>query len=109
VGGLATKARYILAPNGQDTKIAHPTVKPLSVMGKIIGNVNGAVVCDPFMGSGTAGVVCLKVGKKFIGIERDEKFFELAVGRIKAAYSQLDMFMPRDVMSAAHPLQEIML
>jgi len=109
VGELADLGRYILAMNGQDTKIAHPTVKPLAVMGKIISNVNGGQVCDPFMGSGTTGVACIKAGKKFIGIEKNETFFELAVGRVKAAYAQLDMFAPVQVMRAARPLQEIMI
>jgi len=95
VGDLPQKARFIVHPNGQDTGIPHPTVKPLAVMGKIISNVNGETVCDPFMGSGTTGVACVKAGKRFIGIEWNERFFELAVRRIKAAYSQMDMFMPR--------------
>jgi len=92
VGKLAQLSRYILSSNGQDKTIAHPTVKPLPIMGKILSNVNGEVVCDPFMGSGTTGIACMAVGKKFIGIEWNEKFFELAVERITTAYNQIDMF-----------------
>jgi len=113
VGVLSKRARYILAVNGKDTKIAHPTVKPLSVMGKIINNVNGARVCDPFMGSGTTGVACLRAGKGFVGIEHNPIFFELAVGRIKAAYDQIDIFQLNDagfgIEKAVRPLQEVMI
>jgi len=41
------------------------------------------VVLDPFMGSGTTGVSCMKLGRKFIGIELDEKYFKLAKNRIE--------------------------
>jgi len=113
VGVIAQKARYILAMNGQNTKIAHPTVKPLNVMGKILSNVNGAMVCDPFMGSGTTGVACLRAGKSFVGIEHNEKFFELAVSRVQAVHNQMDMFQPNDAgkshEKATRGLQEVMI
>ena len=43
----------------------------------------GDVVLDPFMGSGTCGVVCIQTGRKFIGIEKNKEFFKMAVARIK--------------------------
>jgi DNA modification methylase len=89
---LREKQRFIIAPNGQDTSISHPTVKPLAVMTKIIGNVGGDTVLDPFMGSGTTGVACVKRGKRFIGIERHEPYFNIACDRIRKAYAQPDMF-----------------
>jgi site-specific DNA-methyltransferase (adenine-specific) len=93
VGDLREKQRFIVAPNGQDTSIAHPTVKPLSVMTKIVGNVGGSVILDPFMGSGTTGVACVKKSKRFIGIERHEPYFDIACERIRKAYAQPDMFV----------------
>ena len=43
----------------------------------------GDVVLDPFMGSGTCGVACIQTGRKFIGIEKNKEFFEMAVARIR--------------------------
>ena len=45
-------------------------------------------VCDPFMGSGTTGVACIHAGKRFIGIEREPKYFEIACKRISHAVEQ---------------------
>ena len=46
------------------------------------------VVCDPFLGSGTTGVACVKLGRKFIGIEKEPKYFDIAVKRIERALSE---------------------
>ena len=50
-------------------------------------------VLDPFMGSGTTGVACAKMGRKFIGIEIDPKYFDIACERIRKAYDQPDLFV----------------
>lgn len=63
----------------------HPTVKPIKLMRyfcKMI-TVPGGVVLDPFMGSGTTGIAGLKEGFKFIGIENDDQYFEIAQSRLK--------------------------
>jgi DNA modification methylase len=57
------------------------------------------------MGSGTTGVACAKLGRKFIGIEIEPKYFDIACRRIEAAYKQPDMFIPRP----EAPKQEAML
>jgi site-specific DNA-methyltransferase (adenine-specific) len=93
VGDLSQKKRYIIANSGQDTSIQHPTVKPLQVMQKIIANVAGESVCDPFMGSGTTGVAAVQMGRKFIGIEREPKYFDIACRRIEDAQRQGDLFI----------------
>jgi DNA modification methylase len=49
-------------------------------------------VLDPFMGSGTTGVACVKLGRKFIGIEIEPRYFDIACKRIEDAYKQGDMF-----------------
>ena len=61
-------------------------------------------VLDPFMGSGTTGVACAKLGRKFIGIEIEPKYFDIACKRIEKAYAQPDMFIERP----AAPKQEAM-
>jgi DNA modification methylase len=52
----------------------------------------GETVLDPFMGSGTTGVACMKLGRQFIGIEKRDDYFELACRRIEAAQRQAEMF-----------------
>ena len=54
----------------------------------------GETILDPFMGSGTTGVACAKMGRKFIGVELDAKYFDVACERIQKAYDQADMFVP---------------
>jgi site-specific DNA-methyltransferase (adenine-specific) len=92
IGDLPQKQRFIIAANGQDSGIAHPTVKPLPVMQKIVANVNGASICDPFMGSGTTGAAAVMAGRRFIGIEMNERYFDIACKRIDDAQRQGDMF-----------------
>lgn len=87
---LGDKARYFYAakPSRKERQgNPHPTVKPIALMKHLIGLVtppNGTVL-DPFMGSGTTGVSAIKLGHKFIGIERDETYFETAVRRLREA------------------------
>ena len=63
----------------------HPTQKPVEVMKWCIGHLPdpAETILDPFMGSGTTGVAALQMGRKFIGIEREPKYFEAACRRIR--------------------------
>tara|TARA_R110000787_G_scaffold279878_1_gene390256 strand:- start:136 stop:780 length:645 start_codon:yes stop_codon:yes gene_type:complete len=70
----------------------HPTQKPIGIMEWVISHTDGNTVLDPFMGSGTTGVACMNLGRKFIGIEIDPKYFDIACERIKAAQDQLRLF-----------------
>lgn len=65
----------------------HPTQKPVALMEYLIRTYTneGDTVLDNTMGSGTTGVACINTGRKFIGIERDEKYFEIAKQRIESA------------------------
>jgi site-specific DNA-methyltransferase (adenine-specific) len=73
----------------------HPTEKPVPLMREILQDFTnpGQTILDPFMGSGTTGVACAKMGRKFIGIEMDPKYFDVACERIQKAYDQGDMFV----------------
>lgn len=73
--------------------IHHPTQKPVDVMAKAIRNHAAATILDPFMGSGTTGVACAKMGRKFIGIELEPKYFDIACRRIEEASRQKDLFI----------------
>lgn len=71
----------------------HPTQKPLAVMKWVIELCpNSETILDPFMGSGTTGVAALQMGRKFIGIERERKYFDIACERIDRAAAQGDLF-----------------
>lgn len=84
----------------------HITGKPTSLMREIVEIVpEGATVLDLFMGSGTTGVACVKLGRKFIGIELEPKYFDIACKRIEDAYKQPDMFIEQP----QQPKQEAML
>lgn len=72
----------------------HPTQKPVAVIKWCLGFLpNAQTILDPFMGSGTTGVACAKLGRKFIGIEIEPKYFGIACKRIEDAYRQGDMFI----------------
>ncbi len=66
----------------------HPATKPLSLMRGLIDGFGGAAPCDPFMGSGTTGVACVQMGRRFIGIEKEPKYFDIAVARIEKALDE---------------------
>lgn len=74
----------------------HPTQKPVDLMQAVVGWTAGEVL-DPFMGSGTTGVACVKTGRKFIGVELNERYFDIACERIAKACQQPDFFVPATV------------
>ena len=91
---------------GRDTDaVDHPYQKPLDVLTWAIEKTEVETILDPFMGSGTTGVACAKLGRKFIGIEIEPKYFDIACDRIRKAYDQPDMFIERP----KPPKQEAML
>lgn len=84
-----TLNRAAIAQDGAE----HPTQKPLALMKWCIEQAgNPETILDPFMGSGTTGVAAIQMGRKFIGIEREPKYFDIACKRIEAAAAQGDMF-----------------
>ncbi len=68
-------------------KTPHPTEKPEDLLERIIqlGSKKGDTILDPFMGSGTTGVIAKKLGRNFVGIEANEKYFKIAKKRINKA------------------------
>ncbi len=83
---------------------SHPNEKPLGLMSHFIElhTVEGQIVLDPFMGSGSTGVSAVQLRRKFIGIELDAEHFETAVARVEDAHSRPTMFIERP----AEPKQE---
>lgn len=107
-GGISCKVFRVAVILPNYTQFAaecvdHPTQKPLRLVRDLVNRTKG-VVLDPFMGSGTTGVACAKMGRSFIGVEIDEGYFDIACKRIRDAYAQPDFFTPAPVA----PKQEAM-
>lgn len=86
LGSYATKSMVYSSPlNAKESKLYnHPTVKPIPLLEKFLTNHTSEydVVFDPFTGSGSTGVACSNLNRKFIGIELDEGYFDIAKCRI---------------------------
>ena len=91
------RAPDILIHTEASEKNGHPCPKPDRFMRRLVARVSidGETILDPFMGSGTTGVACVKLGRAFIGVELDEGYFDIACKRIEEAYRQPDMFVER--------------
>ena len=81
----------VAASYGGDQFYGHPSQKPIRLMRELVKRINGPIR-DPFMGSGTTGVACMNLGRKFIGIEIEEKYFDIACERIENTQRQERMF-----------------
>jgi site-specific DNA-methyltransferase (adenine-specific)/modification methylase len=78
----------------RETRGDHPTQKPVGVMSWALQQLPSTVktVIDPFMGSGTTGVACVRAGLSFVGIEREERYFEAACRRIREEVARPRLF-----------------
>lgn len=99
--------RIVFRPMNMDGGKLHPTQKPIEVMRWCISHLSpdAKVILDPFMGSGSTGVAAVKMGRSFIGIERVEKYFDIACKRIAEGLREPDLF----VEARAPAVQEAML
>jgi len=86
-GEFKTKFTYYVTPlNQKDKKLyKHPTIKPLNIVRNLIINssLEGDIVLDPFMGSGTTAVACQETGRNFIGFEMQQEYCEIAENRLR--------------------------
>lgn len=84
--GSVRRIRHLwngFARKGSEVREGHPTQKPIEVMRWCLGFLPDArTILDPFMGSGTTGVACVQLGRKFIGIELEPRYFDIACRRI---------------------------
>jgi DNA modification methylase len=86
-------------------RVGHPTQKPVRVMGWTMeqaGVPEGATVFDPFMGSGSTAIACIRTGRRFVGIELDPSHYATAVERIRQELAQGMLFPP----APQHPAHE---
>jgi DNA modification methylase len=83
----------------RDTEVGehlHPTQKPVALMAWCMEQAKvpaGAVVVDPYMGSGTTGIACIRTGRRFVGIEKDPAHYATALKRITDELAQGDLFL----------------
>ncbi len=84
---------YVLTERAEEC--GHPCPKPIGPMRWLVFRVSldGETILDPFMGSGTTGVAAVQMGREFIGIEREPKYFDIACKRIEDAQRQGDLFI----------------
>lgn len=82
----------IAATNAE--RCGHPTQKPLAVMTFSLSHLSKGIetVADPFMGSGTTGVACIRSGHRFIGVEKDPAYFEIAQRRMELELQRTPLF-----------------
>ncbi len=76
---------------------AHPCQKPITLMAWCMDKAKvaeGMTVLDPFMGSGTTGIACIRTGRRFIGVEKDPAHYATALARIQRELAQGDLFLP---------------
>lgn len=78
----------------QESGTQHPAPFPVALPARAIESTKAVTVLDPFMGSGTTGIACAKLGRKFIGIEIDRRHFDTACKRLEAVNRQGDLLVP---------------
>ena len=99
-------ARRLMLPRSEALKDGkeHPTQKPVRLMVWCLEKHPSAqTVCDPFMGTGTTGVACMQRGLRFVGIERERAYFDIACRRIEQAQAQGTLLPPEET---RRPVQE---
>lgn len=84
----------------------HPAEKPPKLIERLVRKsvAERGTVCDPFMGSAATGVACVRSGRKFVGIERDPAYFDIACARLNASLKQADLFVEHPA-PRAEPLE----
>jgi site-specific DNA-methyltransferase (adenine-specific)/modification methylase len=106
-GQIKSDAIYYEGGNCDEIKKfdGHPCPKNLGIMLKVIArlSIESQTILDPFMGSGTTGVAAIQLGRSFIGIEREPKYFDIACKRIEQAVGQGKLFQHE---KPAEPVQE---
>jgi hypothetical protein len=93
-GGHGVYCKRDLSMNGEALTRQHPTQKPVPIMAwcmEMASVAHGATVCDPFMGSGTTGIACLRTGRRFVGIEISPEYYAIARKRVERELSQLTL------------------
>lgn len=95
-GNFDTKKTYFCTPLNQADKAkwGHPTIKPLSIVRTVIFNSSeeGDLVLDPFIGSGTTALACIRENRHYLGFELNKEYFDIANRRIRLETSEPPLF-----------------
>ena len=94
-GGCGVYLSATINPAKFQAEKVHPTQKPVELMSWCMDKAKvdtGATVLDPYMGSGTTGIACIRTGRRFIGIEIDEQHYQTARKRLMAELAQTNLF-----------------
>ena len=96
-GGRCGVYTFLRNAHGPGEASPHPTMKPLDLMKALVRDFTdpGELICDPFAGSGTTGVACKRLGRRFVGWEREPKYHAIAERRIRDAREQFRLDLPR--------------
>lgn len=95
-GGCGVYLSNVINPASFQAEKCHPTQKPVPLMAWCMDKAKvpaGATVLDPYMGSGTTGIACIRTGRRFVGIEKDPAHYATALERIKRELAQGDLFL----------------
>lgn len=94
LNGRRDESVWRIPATPQDTK-HHICAKPEKLMGALVNqfSAEGELVCDPFMGSGSTGIACIRTNRRFVGIEKDPTHYATALERIKNELAQGDLFL----------------
>lgn len=93
VSGTARHTDVCSVPVCKD-EFGHPAAYPVEFVEWMLNGWCDACAVDPFMGSGTTGVACIRTGRKFIGIEKEEKYFQIAAKRLRQAWVEKQSELP---------------
>ena len=95
VRGFRHRWSGVIRDSQNGEQVNHPTEKPIALMRWCIEQAgHPQTILDPYMGSGTTGVAAVQMGRQFIGIEKEPKYFDIACRRIKDAQKQAQLFPP---------------
>jgi len=95
-GGHGIYCKRDLSMAGETLTRQHPCQKPVPLMAWCMDKAKvpaGAVVVDPYMGSGTTGIACIRTGRRFVGVEKDPAHYATALARITNELAQGDLFL----------------
>lgn len=96
---------WTLPPSTEHDAAKHPAPFPVALPERAITSTSYEAWLDPFMGSGSTAVACLRQGRRFTGIELESKWFDLACHRVQDAYDRPDLFVaPREPEPVQQPL-----
>jgi DNA modification methylase len=85
----------VAAQMTRDVLTGHPSQKPIALLCDIVSELpRGCAVFDPYTGSGTTGVACIRTGRRFIGIEIEEKYCAIAADRLRREAERFPLFEP---------------